>query len=142
VGFGLFARELVADGEGEGAGVEVLHAEAHRGFVEEFVGDGPGALGGAVLGGEDVGVAEGLLDFGVGDIVAGGVFGLGSAEPVVHARAPDGVEELAQFAVVEGEELLHGGDALGVEADLGAGAYAGELAELEVGDGSWELRWE
>ncbi len=42
--------------------------------------------------------------------------------------------------MVEGEELLHGGDALGVEADLGAGAYAGEIAEFEMGDGSWELR--
>ena len=48
----------------------MFHAEAHGGFVEEFVGDGPGAFGGAMLGGEDVGVAEGLLDFGLGDVVA------------------------------------------------------------------------
>ena len=65
LGFGLVACELVADGEGEGAGVDVLHAEAHGCFVEELVGDGPGAFGGSVLGGEDVGVAEGLLDFGL-----------------------------------------------------------------------------
>ncbi len=45
-------------------------------------------------------------------------------------------------AVVEGEELLHGGDAFGVEADFGAGADAGEVAEFEMGDGSWELRWQ
>jgi hypothetical protein len=59
----LFAGEGVLEGEGQGGSVEVLHAEAHGGLVEELVGDGPGAFGGAVLGGEDVGVAEGLLDF-------------------------------------------------------------------------------
>ena len=47
---------------------------------------------------------------------------------MVHAVAPDGVEELAQLAVVEGEKLLHGGDALGVEAGFGACAYAGKVA--------------
>jgi len=43
--------------------------------VEELVGYGPGSFGGAVLGGEDVGVAKGLLDVG-GDgcaVVAGGL---------------------------------------------------------------------
>ena len=132
--------ELVADGDGEGAGVELLHAEAHGGFVEELVGDGPGALGRAVFGGEDVGVAEGFLDV-AGDgcaVVAGGC----SAEPVVHAVAPDGVEEVMHAVAVEGEELLHGGDALGVEAHFGAGADAGEVAEVEVRDGAGELRWE
>ena len=69
-GLRLFAGELVADGDGEGAGVEVLHAEAHGGFVEELVGDGPGAFGGAVLGGQDVGVAEGFLDVGLDGVVA------------------------------------------------------------------------
>ncbi len=46
------------------------------------------------------------------------------------------------LAAVEGEELLHGGDALGVEADLGAGADAGEVAEFEMRDCSWQLRWQ
>ena len=41
---------------------------------------------------------------------------------------------------VEGEELLHRGDALAMEADFGAGADAGQVAEFEVGDGSWQLR--
>jgi len=130
MGFGLFASKLVTDGEGERASVEVLHAEAHGSFVKEFVGDCPGAFGGSVLGCEDVGVAEGFLYVGLRDVVAGGVFGLGSPEPVVHAVAPDGVEEFVHFVVVEGEKLLHGGDALGVEADFGARAYAGEVAEV------------
>ncbi len=43
---------------------------------------------------------------------------------------------------VEGEELLHGGDALGVEADFGSRAYAGQVAEFEMRDGAWELRWQ
>ena len=102
VGFGLFACELVADGDAEGARVEVLHPEAHGGFMEELVGDGPRAFGGAMFGREDVGVSERLLDFGLGEVVAVGVFGLGSAEPVIHACAPDGVEELGHLGVVEG----------------------------------------
>ena len=127
-GLGLFARELVADGDGEGAGVEVFHAEAHGCFVKEFVGYGPGAFGGSVFGGEDVGVAEGFLDAG-GDgcsVVSGVV----TAEPVIEAVAPDGVPELVHAGAVEGEELRHGGDALGVEAGFGACAYAGEVAEV------------
>ena len=139
-GFGLFASELVADGDGEGAGVEVLHAEAHGGFVEvSLCADRPEPSG-AVFGREDVGVAEGFLHVGLGDVVAGGVFGLGSAEPVVHAVAPDGVEEFAHLLMIEGEELLHGGDAFGVEAGFGAGAYAGEIAEFKMRDGAWKLR--
>jgi len=47
---GLLACELVADGDGEGAGVEVFHAKAHGGFVKQLVGDGPGAFGRAVFG--------------------------------------------------------------------------------------------
>ena len=117
----------------------MLHAEAHGGLVEELVGDGPGAFGGAVLGREDVGVAEGFLDFGLGTGAPSSPV-CGAAEPVVHAVAPDGVEELVHAVAVEGEELLHGGDALGVEADFGAGADAGEVAEFEVGDGAGELR--
>ncbi len=61
---------------------------------------------------------------------------------MVETVAPNGVPELVHGGAVEGEELLHGGDALFVEADLGAGADAGEVAEFEVGDGSRELRWE
>lgn len=100
------------------------------------MGNGPRAFGRAVLGREDVGVAKGFLDFGLGDVVTGGVFGLGSAEPVVHAVAPDGVEELVHLIVVEGEKLLHRGDAFAMEADFSAGANAGEVAEFEMGDGS------
>ena len=104
------------------------------------MGDGPGAFGGAVLGGEDVGVAEGFLDAGGdgGAVVAGVV----AAEPVVEAVAPDGVPERVHAGAVEGEELGHGVDALGVEADFGAGADAGEVAEFEVGDGAGQLRWQ
>jgi len=58
---------------------------------------------------------------------------------VVHTVAPDGVEELVHGGAVEGEEFGHGTDALGVEADFGAGADAGEVAEFEVGDGAGEL---
>ncbi len=94
----------------------------------------------AVLGAEDVGVAEGFLDAG-GDGSAV-VAAVGSAQPVVEAVAPDGVPELVHGGAVEGEELLHGGDALFVEADLGAGADAGEVAEFEVGDGAGQLRGE
>jgi hypothetical protein len=117
--------------------VEVLHAEAHGGLVEELVGDGPGAFGGAVLGGEDVGVAEGLLD--VGSDGGAVVSGVAAAEPVVHAVAPDGVEEAVHGGAVEGEQVRHGADALGVEAGLGAGADAGEVAEFEVGDRAGKL---
>ena len=41
---------------------------------------------------------------------------------------------------VQREQLLHGGDALGVEAALRARADAGQIAEFEVGDGAWQLR--
>ena len=136
----LRLREGVLDGDGEGAGEELFHAEAHGGLVEQLVGDGPGAFGGAVLGGEDVGVAEGLLELaGNGSSVVAGVV---TAEPVVHAVAPDGVEEAVHGGAVEGEELGHGADALGVEAEFGAGADAGEVAEDEVGDGVGELAGE
>ena len=67
------------------------------------------------------------------------VAGVVAAEPVVHAVAPDGVEELVHAGAVEGEELRHGADALGVEADFGAGADAGKVAEFEMGDGAGEL---
>ena len=137
---GLFAREGVLDGEGEGAGAEFLHAKAHGGLVEELVGDGPGAFGGAVLGGEDVGVAEGFLEFGGNGCAV--VAGVVAAEPVVHAVAPDGVEEGVHGGAVEGEEVGHGADALGVEADFGAGADAGKIAEDEVGDGVGEAAGE
>ena len=136
----LFAGEGIFDGDGEGAGEELLHAEAHGGFVQELVGDGPGSFGGAVLGGEDVGVAERFLELGGdGSAVVAGVV---AAEPVVHAVAPDGVEEGVHSGAVEGEELGHGADALGVEAEFGACADAGEVAENEVGDGVGELAGE
>ena len=61
---------------------------------------------------------------------------------MVDAIAPDGVEELVHAGAVEREKLLHGGDALGVEAGFGAGADAGEVAEFEMRDGAGELRWE
>ena len=91
----------------------------------------------AMLGAEDVGVAEGFLDAG-GDGSAV-VAAVSAAEPVVEAVAPDGIPELMHSIAIEGEELLHGGDAFGVEADFGACAYAGEVAEVEMGDGAWEL---
>jgi hypothetical protein len=110
--------------------------------VQELVGDGPGACGGAVLGREDVGVAEGSLNLRVGGVVAGcGVFaGLVAAEPVVHAVSPDGVEESVHAVAIEIQKLLHGGDAFGVEALFRAGADAGKIAEFEVSDGARELR--
>ena len=104
------------------------------------MGDGPGAFGGAVFGGEDVGVAERFLEFaGDGRAVIAGVV---AAEPVVHAVAPDGVEESVHGGAVEGEEVGHGADALGVEAEFGARAYAWEIAKDEVGDGVGELAGE
>ena len=63
-----------------------------------------------------------------------------AAQPVVEAVAPDGVPELVHAVAVEREELRHGGDALGVEADFGACADAGEVAEFEMGDGAGQLR--
>ncbi len=134
----LIAGERVLDGDGHGAGVELFHAEAHGGLVQELVGDGPGAVGGAMFGAEDVGVAEGFLEVG-GDgsaVVAGDA----AAQPVVQAVAPDGIPEFVHAGAVEREELLHGGDALALEAVFGAGADAGEIAEREVGDGARELR--
>ena len=99
--------------------------------MDELVGDGPGAFDGAELGGEDVGVAKRFLDVG-GDgraIVAH----VDAAQPVEEAVAPDGVPELVHGGAVEGEQLLHRGDALAVEAGFGARAYAGDVAELEMG---------
>ena len=135
---GLLAGERVADGDVHGGGVEVLHAQAHGGFVQQLVGDGPGAFGGAVLGRHDVGVAEGFLDAGVDGRAV--VAGVGAAQPVIETVAPDRVPQRVHAGAVEGEQLLHGADALGVEADLGAGADAGQVAEFEVGDGAGELR--
>ena len=83
--------EGVLDGDGERTRKEFFHAEAHGGFVEELVGNGPGTFRGAVFGGKDVGVAERFLKLG-GDgraIVAG----IAAAQPVIHAVPPDGVEE-------------------------------------------------
>ena len=120
--------------------MEVLHAEAHRGFVEELVGDGPGAFGGAVLGRHDVGVAEGFLDAGVDGRAV--VAGFRASEPMEKTIAPDGVPEGVHAGAVEGEELLHGGDALVVEADFGLRADSGQVAEFEVRDGAWELAWQ
>jgi len=134
---GLFAREGVLDGDGEGAGEELLHAQAHRGLMEKFVGDSPGSFGRAVLGCKDVGMAERFLELGGdgGSVVAGVV----AAEPVVHAVSPDGVEEGVHAGAIQGQQIGHSANALGIEADLGAGAYAGEIAEDEVGDGVGEL---
>jgi len=129
-GFGLLAGKLVTDGESERACVEAFHAETHGGFVQEFVGDGPRAFRGAMFGREDVGVAKRFLYFGLHLIVAGRIFGLGSAEPVVHAISPDRVEELVHLVVVESEKLLHGGDTLPMKAGFGARAYAGKIAEV------------
>ena len=109
---------------------------------EELVRNGPGAFGRAVLGCENVGVAEGFLHLGLEDVVAGDVFGLGAAKPVVHTVAPNRVEEFVHLVVVEGEKLLHCGDAFAMETGFGAGAYAGEIAELEVGDSARKLRWQ
>ncbi len=136
---GLLFRDGEADGDGERGAVELFHAQAHGGLVQELVRDGPGACGRAVLGGEDVRVAEGLL-YVAGDdcsIVAG----FAAAQPVVHAIAPDGVEELVHAAAVEREELLHGGDALSMQAGLGAGADAGEVAQFYMSNCLWQLRW-
>ena len=102
----------------------MLHAEAHGGFVEELVGDGPGAFGGAVLGARGRGSGRGTSGLRLGTGAPSSPVSA-AAEPVVHAVAPDGVEELVHAGAVEGEELLHGGDAFGVEADFGAGADAG-----------------
>jgi len=87
-----------------------------------------------------VGVAEGFLEFaGDGRAIVAGVV---AAKPVVHAVAPDGVEEGVHGGAIEGEEVGHGANALGVEADLGAGADAREIAEFEVGDGVGKLAGE
>ncbi len=136
-GRGLLAGEGVLDGHGQGGGVEVFHAEAHGGFVKEFVSDGPGAFRGAMVGAEDVAVAEGFLEIGGdGSAVVARVV---AAEPMVEPIAPDGVPEFVHAGAVEGEEVRHGVDALGIEAGFGAGAYAGQVAEFEVGDGAREL---
>jgi len=134
---GLFAREGVLDGDGEGAGEEFLHAQAHRGLMEEFVGDRPGSFGRTVLGCKDVGMAERFLELG-GDGRAV-VASISAAEPVVHAVAPDGVEEGMHAGSIQGQQIGHSANALGIEADLGARSDAGKVAEDEVGDGVGEL---
>ena len=68
------------------------------------------------------------------------VAGWRAAQPVVEAVAPDGVPQRVHAGAVEREQLLHGGDALGVEADLGARADAGQVAQFEMRDGARQLR--
>ena len=67
------------------------------------------------------------------------IAGLGAAQPVVEPVAPDGIPEGVHGGTVEREQLLHGADALGVEADLSARAYAGQIAQFKVSDGAREL---
>ena len=61
---------------------------------------------------------------------------------MIHAVAPYGVEEGVHGGAVKGEEVGHGADALGVEADFGTCADAGKIAEDEVSDGVGKLAGE
>jgi len=126
---GHFAVLDEGEGDADAGGPETFLAHAHGGFVEEFVGDGPGSVVGAELGGEDVLVAEGLGMHGFGHVE---VF---AAEPVPEAFSPDGAPELGGLFAVESEELGHGGDAFDVEAFFRACADAGQVAEGEGGEG-------
>ncbi len=74
-------------------------------------------------------VAEGFEVVGFGHVE---VF---AAQPVPEALAPDGAPELAGLFAVEGEQIAHGVDAFVVEALLGAGADAGQVAEGELAEG-------
>ena len=93
-----------------------------------------------MLGREHVGVAERFLHVSRDGraVITGG----SAAQPVVHAVAPDGVHQLVHAFAVEREELLHGGDALGVETDFSAGANAREISQLQMSDGARQLRRE
>ena len=103
--------------------MELFHTQTHGGFVKEFVGDGPGTGDGAELRGDDVGMAEGFLNVGGGWSTV--VADIDATKPVVETVAPDGVPELVHAVAVEGEELLHGGDAFFIEAGFCAGTYTG-----------------
>jgi hypothetical protein len=61
-----------------------------------------------------------------------------AAQPVPEALAPDGAPELAGLFAVEREKLLHGADALFVEALLSLCADTGEVAEGELAEGLGE----
>ncbi len=103
-------------------------AQTHGGFVEQLVGHGPGLFGGAHLGGEHVGVADGLEVLGLGHVE---VF---AVEPVPEALAPDRAPELAGLFAAEGQQILHGVDALGVQPLLSARADAGQVAQGELAE--------
>ena len=114
------------------AGVEVLHAQAHGGLVQQLVRDGPGAFGGALFGRHDVGVAERFLHAGIDGRAV--VAGVGAAQPMVKAIAPDRIPQRVHAGAVEREQLLHGADAFGVQADFGPGADAGQVAQFQMSD--------
>jgi hypothetical protein len=116
---------------------EYLTVTAREAVWKELVGDGPGALRGAMFGGEDVGVTEGLLDLrGNGCAVVAGVL---ATEPMVETVSPDGVPELVHAVAVEGEELWHRRNAFCVETDFSFGANSGKVAQFEVSDRAREL---
>src|SRR4030081_962242 len=100
--------------------------------------DSPGTFGRTMLGREDVGVTERLLHVSRDGraVVTGGR----AAQPMIHAVTPDGVHELVHGFTVECEELFHRGDALGVEANFGAGTDAREVSEIQMSDGAGKLR--
>ena len=51
-----------------------------------------------------------------------------TAQPVIHAVAPDGVEKLVHAVAIERQQLRHGANALCVEPHLGARSDSGEVA--------------
>ena len=86
----LLAREGVLDGDGEGGGVEVCSMRRRMAALwRSLWATAQAPCGGAVFGGEDVGVAERFLDAGVdGSAVVARIC---TAEPVIETVAPDGV---------------------------------------------------
>ncbi len=125
----------VLDGEGDVGGPEPGGAEAHGGLVEQLVGHGVGAFGRAEFGREDVALTDGFVVF------EGGVVEVFTAEPVPEFFSVDGAPGAVHGFAVEGEELIHGADAGGVEALFHACADAGQVAGRELAECGVEDVW-
>jgi hypothetical protein len=115
----------IVHGEAKMACVKILVAQAHRGLLHQAVQHGEGGGGLALLGWENLTVADSAGRWRGTSLHA-------AVEPVVKTRALDAAPDGAQLSATRGVELGDIGDAGGAEALLHVFADAGKVAELHA----------
>ncbi len=118
--------------------MELLHTQAHGGLVQQLMRHRPGTIERTVLRAEHVRVAKTLLSISCHrrSIVAR----IHAAQPVIEPVTPNRFPQSVHAYSIERQQLLHGVNALTVQARLHAGAYARQVAQLKVRDGTRKLR--